>query len=220
MIQENLQRLTEELPTGVVLVAVSKTFAFSDIQIAYAGGHRHFGENKVQELVPKAQAAKEQGMDICWHFIGRLQSNKLKKLLAVPGLEAIHSIASMKQIIQLKKLAPEQKQVVKILLQVNMSQEVEKAGFNGIEELQSAITGIDAVSDKFPLVGLMTIGAIRTTDFAEAAAKCFGGLKSIQEQIGPHLQLSMGMSQDYQIALAYGTHYIRVGSKIFGKRDR
>ena len=218
-IQENLKHLREELPPGVTLIAVSKTFSFSHIRAAHDAGQRHFGENKVQELEGKAQAARAEGMDIHWHFIGRLQSNKFKKLLAIPGLVAIHSIGSIKQVVQLKKFATEQGPAVKIFLQVNTGQEREKAGLTCLEDLQLAMGHWEGLSHRFPLVGLMTMGAIRAHDFSQEASRCFGHLRAIQEQLGPHLKLSMGMSQDYQIALDHGTDYIRVGSKIFGQRS-
>ena len=114
-ITHNLQQLVQELPPAVSLVAVSKTFPFSDIQAAWAGGQRHFGENKVQELALKAQEAVREQLDIAWHFIGRLQKNKIKKLLGIPGLVAIHSIDSLDQIQLLRKFSALPPQPVQII---------------------------------------------------------------------------------------------------------
>ena len=221
-IQQNLQHIARQLPPQVTLIAVSKTFPLSDIELAYNGGqgHRHFGENRVQELAEKACEAIQRGMDnIQWHFIGRLQSNKFKKLLSVPNLNAIHSITSVKQVELLQKFAPQISRPIKIFLQVKTAPEQEKDGFYQFADLQLAMAKLEKISNSFPLAGLMTIGAIRVDDFAGEAKKCFLRLVNIQQQLGPQLQLSMGMSRDYLIALDYGTNYIRVGSIIFGQRD-
>ena len=215
-IGQKLHRIIKELPPSVTLIAVSKTFPLSDIALAYRWGQRHFGENRVQELELKAREAAECGMDLRWHFLGPIQSNKLKKLLTVPHLEAIHSIASLRQISLLEKR--DGGRAVKIFLQVNTSGEEEKSGFSDLRELRLAIARCRGFADRFPLAGLMTMGAIRVADFNRAAEDCFQRLVAIRDQLGIPLQLSMGMSGDYSIALRYGTDYIRVGRKIFGER--
>ena len=219
IIGKNLQRVLAELGPQVTLVAVSKTFPFTDIVLAYEQGQRHFGENRVQELVDKARQAQEQGLKIHWHFVGKIQSNKLRKILAAPGLEAIHSVAKIKQIEALKKFASIPSRAVKIFLQVNTSLEQEKDGFLNLDELNQAIAQLEGFSQQLPLAGLMTMGAIRTTNFAESAKQCFSRLRELRDQTGRPLQLSMGMSRDYKIALSYGSDYVRLGEKVFGARS-
>ena len=217
-VTQNLQRIRGELPSGVELIAVSKGFPFADIEVAHRAGQRHFGENRVGELLGKAPRALGQEMQVQWHFIGKIQSNKLKKLLSVPGLRAIHSVISFKQIELLKKFAPNLPRPVEIYLQVKTSAEEEKDGFCDLQELRQAVEECQGISASFPLVGLMTMGAIRTSDFAASARECFERLRDMRDQLDPSLQLSMGMSQDYPIAVALGADIIRVGTGIFGPR--
>ena len=218
IISKNLQNILAEIPQEKNLVAVSKTFPFSDIEMAYGEGQRDFGENRVQELTAKAQEALERGMDIRWHFIGRLQSNKVKKLLQTPNLFAIHSISSLKQIELLKKLSSVPIGPISVFLQINTSLEEEKAGFIHLEELKEAVGELDSVSHSFPLLGLMTMGGVRANDFEGEAHRCFRHLQKLREQIDRPLRLSMGMGRDYPIALSHGADYIRIGELVFGPR--
>ena len=218
-ITDNLQQLVQELPPAVSLIAVSKTFPFSDIQAAWAGGQRHFGENKVQELALKAQEAVREQLDIAWHFIGRLQKNKIKKLLGIPGLVAIHSIDSLDQIQLLRKFSALPPQPVQIFIQVNTSEEASKGGFTSTQDLSLALAELAPLAAHFPLAGLMTVSAIGETDFARKAEQCFTRLRSLRDRLGPELKLSMGMGLDYPLALAQGADYVRIGQKIFGPRN-
>lgn len=200
------------------LIAVTKTKPIIDIQYAYDCGQRVFGENKVQELLDKAEKLKLD--DIKWHFIGHLQSNKINMLLKVPNLQSIHSIDSIKLLNKLLGKSPGKS--IGVFLQVNTSSEDEKSGFTNMEEV---IQGIELLKNHkdFYFQGLMTIGKIRTENFEEDAIKSFTQLNSLKDNIsqnnlGNDIQLSMGMSQDYPIALKYGANWVRVGSSIFGGR--
>jgi hypothetical protein len=222
------------------LVAVSKTFPFKAIEEAYQLGQRDFGENRVQELEEKARKALDHGgmADIRWHYIGNIQSNKVKALLRIPNLCSLHSVTSQKIIDLLLKEKEEDIRTKSLgfFLQVNTSGEDEKSGLMSFEELatlvsyffhQSKELAKDKPSPIF-LQGLMTIGKIRTDDFIGDAHKSFALLSKYQKQLSQqfsaefpqaaHLALSMGMSQDYEIALQYGADLIRVGSQIFGHR--
>ena len=221
LIHENLRRIRERLSPCVTLVAVSKTFPFSDIELAYDGGRgqRDFGENRVQELQAKALEARAKGMDVRWHFLGRLQSNKLGKLLEVPNLFAIHSISSLKHIGLLEKVFPNQERSVSIFLQVKTAKENDKSGFICREELREAVERLKEMEERFPLVGLMTMGAIQEADFEGAATRCFQQLKDYRDRLDPCLKLSMGMSRDFSLALALGSDCVRIGTQIFGKKE-
>lgn len=223
MISKNLSLVKKELKNAQ-LVAVSKYSPFEDIILAYQSHQFDFGENKVQELIDKAQAAKVQGLSkIRWHFIGHLQSNKVKELLRIPNLFAIHSIDSIRLLEELIKretdlLVPE----LKLFFQVNTSHELEKSGFVSPEELKQAIDLLmSRPLSKLKFFGLMTMGTIRTTDFEVEASRCFRDLALIAHNLETtyhlkdKLHLSMGMSQDYKLAIEAGSDYVRIGSAIF-----
>ncbi len=201
---QNYQNLIKEIG-DVQLVAVTKKRSVKDIEALYKLGQRDFGENRVQELQDKAEQLKTL-KDIRWHMIGPLQRNKVKQLLKIPQLYAIHSVSSLKLIEELNKYQHQ----VNIFLQVNTSMEDEKSGFETLEEIREAGYAMDV-----PVYGLMTMGKLRTDKFEADAQKCFQKLVDLKHQLSPHLKLSMGMSQDYHIALKIGTDYIRVGSKLF-----
>lgn len=219
-IKEGLEQIRSDLHGfNAHLVAVSKTKPASDIELAYQCGQRVFGENKVQELLEKAQQL--QLADIQWHFIGHLQSNKINLLLKVPHLRSIHSIDSIKLLNKLLSKSPGKR--VGVFLQVNTSEEEEKSGFSDRSELAEGIELLKG-HDDFYFQGLMTIGKIRTENFEEDAKRCFQTLVDVKHDISQQypdldIQLSMGMSQDYPIALKFGANWIRVGHHIFGARS-
>lgn len=221
-LQNNLQKILDKVKGGqnARLLAVSKTKPASDIELLYEIGQRDFGENKVQELLDKATELNSTCPDISWHFIGKLQSNKVNMLLKVPNLKAIQSIDSLNLLEKLISKNPKNK--IGLFLQVNTSQESEKSGFENTSDLEKAIYLI-LKSDSFFLQGLMTIGKIRTDNFVEDAKKSFSTLcelkKSFDNKFNLNLELSMGMSSDYELALTYGTNWIRLGSSIFGSRS-
>ena len=217
-ISENLDRISKQLKKNVNLLAVSKTRPEGDIHIAYDWGQRDFGENKVQDLFEKSRNLSE--LEINWHFIGHLQSNKINQLLSTPNLISIHSIDSLKLLKKLLSKNVDSK--IGIFLQVNTSGEVEKGGFTDIKELDEAVVNIQK-NNVFFLQGLMTIGKIRTDDFMTSAKESFKMLNELKNTLdrthGLSLELSMGMSQDFEIAQEYGSDWIRIGSDIFGIRD-
>ncbi len=220
-IESNLLKYKEELDKfpAAKLLAVSKTKSSEFIKKAYSLGQRDFGENKVQELVLKSNELKECCPDIRWHFIGSLQSNKINGLLGVKHLVSIHSIDSIKLLNKLIQKSSDRK--LGLFLQVNTSGEIEKSGFNTDDEVLEAIKQMEKLSG-FYLQGLMTIGKIRTENFNEEAKICFNRVSELKQRIdssqGLNLELSMGMSSDYKIALDYKSNWIRIGSGIFGKR--
>jgi pyridoxal phosphate enzyme (YggS family) len=196
-------------------LAVSKTKSIEDIKLAYDAGQRDFGENKVQELNQKADLLASSCPNINWHFIGSLQSNKINNLLSTPNLVSIHSIDSIKLLNKLLNKKPDKR--IGIFLQVNTSGEDEKSGFSEFAEIEEASSLLK--SESFYLQGLMTIGKIRTDDFENDAKACFLRLNEYKERLNSDdLELSMGMSSDYKIAIDCGSDWIRIGSGIFGSR--
>lgn len=222
--QEVLNEINSYKSTAkdIHLVAVTKYSPFSDIELSYEVGHRDFGENRVSELLEKANLAMDKGLkNIRWHFIGHLQSNKMAKLLTVPNLNFIHSIHS-KKLLELLHAKSEgiDHAPIGYFLQVNTSFEDEKSGFETYDELMEAVNFcLQKENDKLKLIGLMTMGKIRTDDVRGSAKECFSGLvnfkKQLEEDFSVNLMLSMGMSSDYDIAINLGSDFIRVGSKIY-----
>lgn len=206
------------------LIAVSKYHSAQEVEKVYGYGARQFGESRVFELKEKAEQLAHL-KDISWNFIGHLQTNKVRQLLKIPRLHAIHSVHSLKL---LQALLKEECYLASpscdLFFQVNTSREQEKSGVETIEELNEMISFfMQERPRKFILRGLMTMGSIRTTDFEEDARRCFEELKSMAIQVSkvhaiPQLSLSMGMSDDYKIALKAGSNFIRIGSAIFGSR--
>lgn len=216
-IAENLKSIQAQIGDAN-LIAVSKTRSVEEIKEAYVAGQRDFGENKVQELLEKAQEL--QSLEIRWHFIGHLQSNKLSMLKKVPNLVSIHSIDSINLLN--KTLSKSWGNKIGVFLQINTSGEAEKSGFQNPDDIELAVRLLHDAPD-FYLQGLMTIGSIRTTEFEKDAERCFQMLvdakQALDERFGLNLELSMGMSSDYPIAVAKGSNWVRVGSAIFGPRN-
>ena len=219
-ILENLEFYNNEILSfpQAKLLAVSKTKSASCIKSAYELGQRDFGENKVQELLEKSLDLRSSCPDICWHFIGSLQSNKINMLLKVERLVSIHSVDNIKLLNKLLNKKSDRK--VGLFLQVNTSEEQEKAGFLVESDLFEAISCFDrAYCKSFFFQGLMTIGKIRTQSFEKDAKISFEKLCILKEKIGVEsIDLSMGMSADYKIALEMQSNWIRIGSGIFGER--
>lgn len=222
-IAKNLSAIKKEIK-GAHLVAVTKYSPVEDIIAAYEARHYDFGENRVQDLSEKAKVFQEKGLSkVKWHFIGHLQSNKVRDLLKIPNLYAIHSVDSIKLLEELIKREDDfVGSELKLFFQVNTSREEEKSGFESSEELNLAIALLlSRGHTKLKFYGLMTMGTIRTDDFEAEAKRCFKDLNSIARGIEKTyslktpLKLSMGMSQDYKFALEAGADYIRVGSAIF-----
>jgi len=218
-IKNNINNLVQNLPAGCKLIAVSKTNPVEKIQEAYNAGQRRFGENKVQELVPKHEALPK---DIEWHMIGHLQSNKVKYI--APFVNLIHSVDSGKLLEEINKQAKRVNRIIPCLLQVHIAEEETKFGFSE-EEVLTLIGGDDfKLLQHISVVGLM--GMATLTEDSNQIKKEFKGLKLFFEKIRSSPQkgvemkeLSIGMSSDYKIAVAEGSTMIRVGTAIFGERN-
>ena len=196
-------------------VAVSKTKPKEDIEKIYNLGHRDFGENKVQELEFKYHNLPK---DINWHMIGHLQSNKVRKV--IPLVNLIHSVDSLKLLKVINKESKKFDRVTNCLIQVNISKEISKYGF---EESELDFLNQESMNEykNIKFKGLM--GMASFTNDENVIKNEFNNLKNIYNNIRKESDdfniLSMGMSNDYKIALKSGSNMIRVGSKIFGKRN-
>lgn len=207
--------------SGAILIAVSKTKPSEDIMELYDLGHRDFGENYVQELVKK-QAELPQ--DIRWHFIGHLQSNKIKMI--APYVHLIHGVDSIKLLEAIDKEGRKLNKEINCLLQVHVAKEETKFGLDLVEARQAATMYF--LEKKYPNVGLCGIMGMASFSEDEALLKQeFGALKILYDEIktlyaadaAAFNTLSMGMSGDYPIALASGSNMIRVGSLLLGARS-
>jgi pyridoxal phosphate enzyme (YggS family) len=202
---------------NVRLVAVSKVQPAAAIEQLYALGQRDFGENYVQELVEKYEALPK---DINWHFIGHLQSNKVKYI--APFVHLIHGIDSLKLLEEVNKQAKKNNRVIDCLLQVHIAQEETKFGLNA-EELQVVIDALQAGLAHVRVKGLMGMSSF--SDDLDKVRNEMRRLKELYDQYKdisqPNLQfttLSMGMSGDYEIAIQEGSNMVRIGSLLFGAR--
>lgn len=211
-IADNIRSVRAHIPAGVTLVCVSKFHPVEAIREAYEAGERHFGESRVQELQKKVPALPT---DIHWHFIGHLQTNKVRDLLKLrPYL--IQSVDSERLLRAINDEAAKQGIVQDVLLEVHVAQEESKTGFSPeeIKNLQSQIT-----NHKYPnisILGLMCM-ATNTDDEAEIR-RCFTEAKKILNNLSTPV-LSMGMSDDYRLAIECGSTMVRIGSTIFGSRE-
>ena len=220
MIKENLERIRATLPEGVTLVAVSKTKPVSDIQEAYDAGHRTFGENYPQEMRDKHEVLPH---DIHWHFIGHLQTNKIKYI--IPFVTLIHSIDTANLLEAVNKEAKKHDRIVDCLLQFHIALEETKFGLDLDEARQLLDSEAFKQMENVRICGVMGMGTF-TDDMGEVR-KEFKHLKEIFETLKrdyfanqPQFkEISMGMSEDYPIAIEEGATLIRVGSKIFGPRN-
>jgi len=220
MIAENLQKVRATLQPGVELVAVSKYHPVEALQEAYDAGQRVFGENHVQELVAKQEALPQ---DIQWHFIGHLQTNKVKYMASFVSL--IHSVDSLKLMKEIDKQALKCGRVVDVLLQIHVAAEETKFGFTPDEVVAMLDAGEWRAMANVRIVGLMAM-ATNTDDEVQIAQE-FDRVRQLFDQVKGQFfadeptfrHLSMGMSGDYPIAQAHGSTMVRVGSLIFGERD-
>lgn len=213
-IAENYQKINSKLPSNVQLVTVSKTHPVNKIQQVYDLGQRVFGENKVQELEDKHT---ELPQDIQWHLIGHLQTNKVKYI--APYIDTIQSVDSEKLLVEIDKQALKNHRKIKVLLQVKIAEEESKYGLE-IHEAKELY--LEYLNGKFPNVivtGLM--GMATFTDDQKQVKKEFAVLKHLFDQLSIQQKLetlSMGMSDDYPIAIECGANSVRIGSAIFGPR--
>lgn len=218
--ETNIKSFLDSIPSGVKVVAVSKTKPVEDILSVYSFGHKIFGENRVQELKGKFE---ELPKDIEWHLIGHLQSNKIKYI--VEFVHMVHSVDSLKLLIAINNEAKKIDRVVDVLLQIYIATEETKFGLD-YEELLTVLKSPEIKNlNNVRLRGLMGIASF--TDDMQQVRKEFSQLKKIFEHCkrdyfagnDSFSELSMGMSGDYKIAIEEGATIIRVGSLLFGERN-
>ncbi len=216
--KQNYQEILSQLqPGGVTLVAVSKIKPVSDIEALHALGQKDFGENYVQELLEKARAAPP---GIRWHFIGHLQSNKVKYI--APFIHLIHGVDSEKLLKEIDKQGRKNGRAINCLLQVHIAQEVTKFGFDADEvtALISKITAGESSFEHVNICGLM--GMASFSDDLQKVRSEFEFLaalyKNLQAAMPSFNTLSMGMSGDYKLAVECGSTMVRIGSLLFGAR--
>ena len=218
-IAQHIANIRQELPAGTRLVAVSKFHPAEALMEAYESGQRIFGESRVQELVGKYEALPK---DIEWHFIGHLQTNKVKYI--VPFISLIHSVDSEKLLGVIDSEATKCGRVVDCLLEIHVAREESKYGFTP-ESCREWLSGKPL--ERYPHVrvcGLMGMATL-TDDEAEVDRE-FGELKSLFDELrasgavdaAAFTELSMGMSHDYRLALRHGSTLVRIGTSIFGER--
>ena len=220
IITENLKYINSQLPAGIKLVAVSKTRSPEEIMEAYDAGQRLFGENKVQELVSKCQQLPK---DIEWHFIGHLQTNKVKQ--CVPYVSVIHGVDSLKLLSVINKEAEKFGKVITVLLEFHIASEESKFGLsiNGAVEILASQE--IKLMKNVQIAGVM--GMATFTEDNNLIKSEFERLRTYFQQIKAMFfadndlfcELSMGMSDDYPIAVSTGSTIVRIGSKIFGTRS-
>lgn len=219
-IAENITQIKAQLPEGVSLVAVSKYHPVKQLQEAYAAGQRIFGESHAQELVAKAPLMPD---DVQWHFIGHLQRNKVRQIMPIVSL--IHSVDSIRLLSTIDKEAARIGRSVDVLLQLHVAQEEAKSGFAVEELMQLAENGEFQPFKHVRYRGLMAMAtfttntALITSEFARVAST-YATL--LEKQIFPGAdfnQLSMGMSDDWHIAVEHGATLVRIGTQIFGPRQ-
>jgi len=219
-IAKNILEIKSQLPEDVKLVAVSKTKPNEDILVAYEAGQRIFGENKVQDLTKKFE---ELPRDIEWHFIGHPQSNKVKYI--APFVSLIHGVDSLKLLSVINKEGEKNQRVIRCLLQFHIAEESTKFG---LDEQEADVLLQSEEYQSFQHVEIVGVMGMATyTDDEDQIRNEFKNLHQIFTSLKNKYflnwesfkEISMGMSDDYPIAVEEGSTLIRVGSKIFGARD-
>ena len=219
-IAQNLQRITAQLPNNVKLVAVSKFHPVEKVMEAYDTGQRIFGENRAQELAAKAP---QMPSDIEWHFIGHLQKNKVRMIM--PWASTIQSIDSTELLQLVNKEAARIDRHVNVLLQLHVAKEQTKSGFTVEEVLKAASEGAFSNLSNVTITGMMAMATF-TSDMEQVASEFeqvhdtfvklrdnyFAGDERFKE-------ISMGMSNDWPIAVQHGATLVRIGTDIFGQRE-
>ena len=219
-ISNQIKKINNELPSTVKLVAVSKFNPVDAIQEAYNAGQRIFGESRPQELVQKVSQLPD---DVQWHFIGHLQTNKLKMVL--PYVSLVHSVDSERLLMEIEKYAVKIDLKVKCLLEMFVAQEESKQGFSR-EELMALLDKLE----QNPLQGVEICGLMGMASFVEDREQirrefeelrsAFSEIKEKYISAHPNFnELSMGMSGDYRIAIECGSTMVRIGTTIFGARN-
>lgn len=238
MISDILRQLYSELPSTVRLVAVSKFHPFEAIEEAYAAGQRVFAESRPQELLAKVRRLEDVRLergepeymsDVRWHFIGHLQTNKLKMVL--PYVSLVQSVDSVRLLDAIQKWAAADGRIVDVLLEPHVAAEESKQGFSPDEiySILSASSQVDSVNDPAPYSHIRfrgIMGMATFTDDQEVVRADFDALRTIFDTCRSRFpalasdftELSIGMSDDYPLAIEYGSTMVRIGSMIFGAR--
>ena len=213
-ISNNIQKIKSTLPNHISLIAVSKTKPNSDLLEAYDSGQRIFGENKIQDMSKKWDSLPK---DIEWHMIGHVQTNKVKYM--APFVSLIHTVDSLKLIIEINKQALKNNRIIDCLIQIRIAEEETKFGLpeNQLEDLLESVIALKSIKIR----GLMGMASFTSDDLKVRSefnklSKLFNKIKEKYSNLDI---LSMGMSSDYTIAIEEGSTMIRVGSKIFGERN-
>lgn len=213
MIVDKLKQIEDSVPKNVTVVAVSKTKPVNDIEQVYNSGHLDFGENKVQELCQKYETLPK---DIRWHMIGHLQRNKVKYI--APFVHLIHGVDSERLLNEINKQGANNNRVIDVLLQIHIAEESTKFGFS-YEEAEAVLLKANAL-ENVRINGLM--GMASYTDNTIQLKREFHDLNNFYNKLQSKnnwTTLSMGMSNDYRLAVSLGSNMIRVGSLIFGSRN-
>lgn len=215
-IKQNIEELRSKIPEQVTLLAVSKTKPLEALEDAYMAGMRDFGENKVQELVKKSENFHE---DVRWHFIGQLQSNKVKYL--VDKVHLIHSLSSISLLNEIEKQFSKVNKVANTLIQINIGREESKSGI-----LEEDLYGFIEAIEKCKFVSVKGIMVIIPIGDEESNRKYFKKTKKIFDELKEKNYnnismkiLSMGMTHDFMTAIEEGSNLVRIGTGIFGERN-
>ena len=214
-IQENYHKIKVQIPANVELVAVSKFHPIEKIKEVYDCGQKVFGENKVQELLTKVN---ELPADIQWHLIGHLQTNKVKYI--APFIDTIQSVDSEKLLLEINKEAVKNNRKIKVLLQVKIAEEETKYGLDIAEAKEIFSNYLEHQYPNIEILGLM--GMATFTDNKNQVKSEFLVLKSLFDELSTFKKLetlSMGMSDDFALAIECGSTSVRIGSAIFGVRN-
>ena len=223
MIAANIQKIRQQIPSHVKLIAVSKTKPIEMLQEAYAAHQRAFGENKVQEVVNKYPLMP---LDTEWHLIGHLQTNKVKYI--APFIHLIHAVDSIKLLETINKEALKNNRIIHVLLQVYIAKEETKFGLSNEEVIELLSYANEQQLNNVNICGLMGMATYteNTQQIEEEFENLHQFFNTLKQEINkdPILkldsftELSMGMSNDYELAIKHGSTMIRVGSNIFGER--
>lgn len=214
-IQENYHKIKAQIPENVELVAVSKFHPVEKIKEVYDCGQKVFGENKVQELLTKVN---ELPADIRWHLIGHLQTNKVKYI--APFIDTIQSVDSEKLLLEINKEAAKNNRIIKVLLQIKIAEEETKYGLEISEAKEIFSNYLENQYPNIEILGLM--GMATFTDNNNQVKSEFLVLKSLFDELSTFKKLetlSMGMSDDFALAIECGSTSVRIGSAIFGVRN-
>tara|TARA_B100000579_G_C22843502_1_gene862984 strand:+ start:2036 stop:2698 length:663 start_codon:yes stop_codon:yes gene_type:complete len=189
------------------IVAVSKTFPITEIIPLIEHGHIHFGENKVQEAISKWTEIKNKNNEVKLHMVGKLQSNKVRQ--AVKIFDYIHSVDTFKLAKKISEEQIKQNKKIKIFLQINIGEETQKSG--------TSLDSVSQLSNECEKMNLDVIGLMCLPPINQSSSKFFSPIKKKNDELN-FKDLSLGMSDDYIDALSYKSTFIRIGTKIFGKR--